>query len=199
MAVVSYVVDEAWVLGSVEDVVFDGDDSCFLSFAGDDEFVFVPVDVVEFEVAEFADAHPGVGEKIDDGFGSFTCSASVAAAQDEVDVVCCRCLDGFFVSFVGGEGVVDVSEFAPGVECLDVVVELVSFGSVFYSFREIVVGLVWLEVDEVDAVFFEVDEFSYAFSYGGFWVVVESGEHEAFEVFPGLGVNSHVLQFLTEM
>lgn len=78
-AVISYVVDEAWMLGSVENIVFDWDDPCFLSFAGDDEFVFVPVDVIEFEVAELTDAHACVREEIDDGFCSLACPTSIAA------------------------------------------------------------------------------------------------------------------------
>lgn len=80
VTMVMNIVDEAWVLGAVEDVVFDGDDSCLLSLAGDDEFVLVPVDIVEFEVAELADTHTGVGEEVDDCFGAFACAAAVADA-----------------------------------------------------------------------------------------------------------------------
>ncbi len=80
VAMIFYIIHEARMLGSVENIVFDRDDSGFLSFAGDYEFVFVPIDVIEFQVAELTDAHAGVGEEIDDGFCSFPCFASIAAA-----------------------------------------------------------------------------------------------------------------------
>ncbi len=78
-------------------------------------------------------------------------------------------------------------------------VELVSFGSVFDSFCKVVIGLFWDEVDEVYSVFFEVDEFSDSVTYGRFRIVLQSGEHESFELFPGFRVNIHTLQILTEM
>lgn len=116
MAVVLHVVHDTGMLGPVKDVVFDGDDSCFLSFAGDDEFVFVPVYIIEFEVAELTDTHACVREKIDDGFRSLAYSASITVSKNKVDVLCCWCLDGLFVCFVRGESVGDVTELAPGIE-----------------------------------------------------------------------------------
>jgi len=101
------------MLGSVENILFNRDDSCFLSFSGHNEFVFVPIDVIEFQIAELTDAHTCVGEEIDDGFGSFPSFTSIAAAENEVDVLCGWCFDGFFVGSVCDEGVVDAAEFAP--------------------------------------------------------------------------------------
>lgn len=93
----------------------------------------------------------------------------------------------------------DVSVFAPGVEGFDVVVELVAFGAGFDAVGEIVVDLFLVESDEIDPIFFEVDEFSDAILDSGFGVVVESGEHESFEVFPGIGIHGHSFQILTDL
>jgi len=172
VSVVLHVVHEAGMLGSVEYVVFDGDDSCFLSFSSYNKFVFVPVDIIEFEVAEFADAHAGVREKVDDGFRSFSGSASVTAAKNEVDVLCCWGLDGFFVGFVRGERVGDVAELAPGIEGFDIMIELEPFCSVFYTFGEVVIGLFRIEVEEIYTVFFEMDEFSYSVPYRCLRIIV---------------------------
>ena len=77
VAMVLNVVHKTGMLGPVENVVLDGDDSCFLSFTGDNEFVFVPVYIIEFEAAELADAHAGICKKIDDSFCSLASSTSI--------------------------------------------------------------------------------------------------------------------------
>jgi hypothetical protein len=124
VAVISYIVKETGMLSPVKNVVFDWNDSSFLTFSGDDEFVFVPVNIIEFEVAELADTHTCVCKKINDGFRSLARSASIAATKNEVDVLCCWCFNWFFVGFVRGEYVGDIAELAPGIEGFDVMVEL---------------------------------------------------------------------------
>lgn len=78
-------------------------------------------------------------------------------------------------------------------------VELIAFGAGFDAVSEIVVDLFVVESDEVDTMFFEVDEFSDAVLDRGLRVVVESGEHKSFEVFPGIGIHGHSFQILTDL
>jgi len=68
--------------------------------------------------------------------------------------------------------VVNISEFAPRVECFDVVVKLVSFCTVFYAFSKVVVGLFLVEVEEVDTMFLEVYEFTDSIFYCSLWVIM---------------------------